>query len=307
MKIDVVIPALNEELSIARVVESVLCQQAGGCDIRVIVVDNGSIDNTRSIVEGFPSDSVACSFYDEKKGRSAAINHGVARSSGDYILVLDADCILSNERSIQFMLNIASSGVELVFGFVVFPGQGFWSRYSQAVLNCRLRGGIEMQTSANMLISRRRYQALGGFSECYSHYGFEDKDFICQYQNKYGVEQFEVCQDSVAEHSKGYTIADMTAKAFLSGKWSSGLYRRRCMLKYKESRYAKIDARLLSGLKLLVYSVVFEIGFRLPLKFFDWLVMKEVCPDKVSVNLVKFIVASFYFKGTSKSLLVEDQ
>jgi glycosyltransferase involved in cell wall biosynthesis len=86
-KVSVVIPVYNGERYIAEAIQSALSQSFK--DFEVIVVDDGSTDNTPEIVSSFPVKN----FRQENQGEPAARNRGVELSSGQYIAFLDADDI----------------------------------------------------------------------------------------------------------------------------------------------------------------------------------------------------------------------
>lgn len=89
--ISIVIPAYNASKYIADAVQSVLDQDYR--PIEVIVVDDGSTDNTREVVEPISSEEVFY-YYKENGGASSARNYGIERANGEYIRFVDADDIL---------------------------------------------------------------------------------------------------------------------------------------------------------------------------------------------------------------------
>jgi glycosyltransferase involved in cell wall biosynthesis len=88
-RFSVVIPVYNAERFVGAALESVLAQTYGAAEI--IIVDDGSSDNTAKIVEQY-SDRMSI-FYarQQNMGPSAARNHGVSLARGDWIAFLDAD------------------------------------------------------------------------------------------------------------------------------------------------------------------------------------------------------------------------
>ena len=83
--ISIVIPALDEEASIARAIRS--CREAGPCE--VIVADGGSRDRTVEIARG-RADAVIIA----PRGRASQMNAGAAVARGDVLLFLHADTLL---------------------------------------------------------------------------------------------------------------------------------------------------------------------------------------------------------------------
>ena len=93
-KVTVVIAAYNVARFIRQSVESALAQSLS--NIEVIVIDDGSTDNTQSILQTF-SDHRLVLLRQENSGVSAARNVGLALARSPYIFFLDADDILTRD------------------------------------------------------------------------------------------------------------------------------------------------------------------------------------------------------------------
>lgn len=88
--VSVVIPAHNAENTLAESLDSVLKQSFP--QIEVVVVDDGSEDNTRGVVECFRRKDKRIRYvYQPRAGVSAARNRGILEARGKYISFLDAD------------------------------------------------------------------------------------------------------------------------------------------------------------------------------------------------------------------------
>ncbi len=81
-------PAYNGEKYINQAIESVLTQEYP--DWELIVVNDGSTDNTEQIVSKIKDCRVIC-VYQENRGQAAALNHGLDIARGEYITTLDVD------------------------------------------------------------------------------------------------------------------------------------------------------------------------------------------------------------------------
>lgn len=90
MKFSVIIPLYNKAPYVAKAINSVLAQTYK--DFELIVVDDGSEDNSANIAEQTIEGKVNCRLLrQENLGVSVARNNGVASSCGDYLCFLDAD------------------------------------------------------------------------------------------------------------------------------------------------------------------------------------------------------------------------
>jgi glycosyltransferase involved in cell wall biosynthesis len=91
LKFSVVITSYNYGLYIRESIDSVLSQT---CDeYEIIIVDDGSKDNTKEIVSTYSSDTRIKYFYQDNAGQPKAKNRGICESRGEFIAFLDADDI----------------------------------------------------------------------------------------------------------------------------------------------------------------------------------------------------------------------
>ena len=87
-KITFIIPAHNCAETIERTVESIQSTQLG---TEVIIVENGSVDNTVDAIKGLTKKYSNIRFLTSEKGVSKARNKGIDAANGDWIIFVDAD------------------------------------------------------------------------------------------------------------------------------------------------------------------------------------------------------------------------
>ena len=90
--VSVIMPAYNAAEHIAEAIESVLIQNYRNFEL--IIIDDGSTDNTKDIVAGFKDDKIKY-FYKDNGGPSGARNLAISKAVGQYIMPLDADDMMT--------------------------------------------------------------------------------------------------------------------------------------------------------------------------------------------------------------------
>src|SRR5271166_3632931 len=93
--VSVLIPCYNAELTIGDTIGSILDQT--WVKIEIIIVDDGSTDNSAEVVEAFKSSQITL-IRQRNSGQTAALNMCVERARGEFIQYLDADDLISPEK-----------------------------------------------------------------------------------------------------------------------------------------------------------------------------------------------------------------
>nr|CAI78624.1 hypothetical protein [uncultured delta proteobacterium] len=117
MLFSIIIPSYNYASRIPLAIESALNQS--GDDFEIIVVDDGSTDDTKNTVSRYCNldKGIVRYFFQENNGPSSARNNGVKKSKGEYILFLDADDqLLANALDIFRNFTQKSPQTDFVFG-----------------------------------------------------------------------------------------------------------------------------------------------------------------------------------------------
>lgn len=105
--VSILTPCYNGESHIARLLESILYQSYN--NIEMYVVDDGSIDNTASIVKSyvtkFKSKGYSLNYvFQANSGQGSAINNGLKFVKGDYLVWPDSDDFFATNKSIEKMV-----------------------------------------------------------------------------------------------------------------------------------------------------------------------------------------------------------
>ncbi len=107
--VSIVINNFNYARFIGEAIESALAQTHSNCE--VVVVDDGSTDDSRVVIERFGSRVVPV--FQANAGQGAAMNAGFARSRGQLVLFLDSDDVLEL-RAVERSVQLFASGIDRV-------------------------------------------------------------------------------------------------------------------------------------------------------------------------------------------------
>ena len=184
LKVSVVIAVFNGEATIAETLESVFAQRFDG-RMEVIVVNDGSTDGTRAVLEKY-GDRIRV-IDQQNRGISAARNAAIAAATGEYIALLDADDTWTEdklEKTVPVLdqnpecvavfsdgITVDSTGVGVIEPFYV--GRGY---DHSPTLDEMLDNGRPWPILLGTFVVRREtLLAVGGFAEEFGReYGAED-------------------------------------------------------------------------------------------------------------------------------------
>lgn len=125
-KLSVIIPAYNEEQFIGALLEKVLAVDLSRFNLgkEVIVIDDCSKDRTAEIVRRFPE--VILISQRPNQGKGAAVRAGIARATGDCLIIQDADLEYDPNDYVPMLSELLSNGAGAVYGsrYLKHPARG---------------------------------------------------------------------------------------------------------------------------------------------------------------------------------------
>jgi glycosyltransferase involved in cell wall biosynthesis len=194
MKLSVVVPVYNERAFIAEVLLRV---QAVQLDKEILVVDDGSTDGTRALLQEFeraqsagqrevslqngqylPLEGIRFLFQDRNRGKGAALRRGFEGATGDVILVQDADLEYDPQDYAKLLAPIFDGRADVVYGsrflggpqrvhyFWHYAGNRFLTLLSDMLTNLKL---TDMETCYKVF----RSEVLRGIKFKSDRFGFE--------------------------------------------------------------------------------------------------------------------------------------
>jgi glycosyltransferase involved in cell wall biosynthesis len=212
--ISVIIPNFNRANALPKTLESLLNQTDNSAITEYIVVDDGSTDESVTIIGEFQEKSQIQLklIRHANKGPAAARNAGVKASTGEVLLFWDSDMI-AEKRLIYHHSRIQSEETRSVAaGALRFWPPAMATSFSRNMNSGRLdedqygRGTPSFQEvlSSNFSIQKALFWEIGGFDE--SLRAYEDIDFSYRAM-KAGIELI-FCRDAIGYHNQTMTLEE---------------------------------------------------------------------------------------------------
>ena len=150
MKLSVIIPVYNEESLIALLIDKVIkAKLPDGLDKEILVINDGSTDGTVAVVDQYVQKDSVRLFHQENMGKTAAVLKGVKESSGDIILIQDADLEYDPSQYAQLLQPILDGKASIVYG----------SRFMGTIKNMRFPNRLA-NIMTNLTLCSIRYNFL---------------------------------------------------------------------------------------------------------------------------------------------------
>lgn len=159
MKLSIIVPTYNEVHTIREVLQRVRAVELS-VEREIIVVDDGSTDGTREIIaEEAAADDVIALFHSHNQGKGAAVRTGIARATGDWLIIQDADLELDPADYPRLLAPVLAGQVQVVYGSRFRDGYGslpwrqlFGNKFLTWVTNLLYGGHLtDMETCYKLL------------------------------------------------------------------------------------------------------------------------------------------------------------
>lgn len=136
MKISVVIPVFNEENTIREIIKRV---QDIDIDKEIIIIDDGSTDKTRQILQNLKEDNIKILFHDKNLGKGKALKTGFNYVKGDIVIIQDADLEYDPKEYPRLIEPFIKGYADVVYGSRLSGGRPqrvymFWHKVGNNLL-----------------------------------------------------------------------------------------------------------------------------------------------------------------------------
>ncbi len=298
--LSLIIPVYNRPQEVKELLESLIQQTV--CDFELIIVEDGSQISSREIVETYKDQLKPYYYFIPNGGPGKARNFGAKKAVGEYLIVLDSDCIVPTDyiKNVEEEINKTNADA---FGGPDKAADDFSDiqkaiNYSMTSFFTTggIRGGKEKMDkfyprSFNMGIKKEVYEKLNGFADM--RFG-EDIDFsIRLYKAGYKVCLFP----SAWVYHKRRT----DWKKFFRQVYNSGIARINLYLKYPDSLKLVhiLPAVFTVGVLVLAISSLFWIWSLIPLLFYIILLFADasIKTRNIKIGFLSIIAAFVQLTG----------
>lgn len=164
-KLSIVMPCYNEKATIEKIVDEVLRVDLGSTKKEILIVDDGSKDGTRDILKKLASKhpEIKVLLQEVNQGKGAALKRGILESTGDVMVVQDADLEYDPQEYKRLLYPIERGHADVVYGSRFIGGEPHRIiYYRNQVANKFLTGLSNMFTGLNLTDMETCYKMLRG-------------------------------------------------------------------------------------------------------------------------------------------------
>jgi glycosyltransferase involved in cell wall biosynthesis len=132
--LSIVMPTFNEGPTLAAAIHQVL-DTPFPCPIELIVVDDGSIDNTKAILASIHDARVVIHHHAFNLGKGAAVRSGIALAVGTHVVPFDADLEYAPQDLVALLEPVIAGRTDIVYGPRLFGTNTVYQSYRYAMGN----------------------------------------------------------------------------------------------------------------------------------------------------------------------------
>lgn len=124
-KLSIIMPCYNEKATVEKIIDEVQSAKLGSTEKEIIMVDDGSKDGTRDILRRLAKehDNIKLVFQKVNQGKGAALKKGILESTGDVVVIQDADLEYDPKEYKRLLYPIERGHADVVYGSRFIGGE----------------------------------------------------------------------------------------------------------------------------------------------------------------------------------------
>ncbi len=223
MTVSVIVPAYNAASTLPRVLDALTKQDYKNA-IEIIVVDDGSTDDTPRVIAQFPQ---VMYIHQTNAGPAAARNHGAQLASGDFLCFTDSDCIPHIDWISLLIKGFSAANIGVVCGsYGIANPQHILARGIHAEIIFRhsflMPNYPKAFGSYNFCVRKQVFEKVGGFNTIYRQASGEDNDLSYRII-KAGFRIFFM-RSALVDHYHTIKLVKYLNEQFRHGYWRASMY-----------------------------------------------------------------------------------
>ncbi len=183
--VTVMVPVFNEEKTVAKTLNSLLALDYPKSKLEILVINDGSTDNTQTVLDAFESHPCITLLTKENGGKHTALNYGLQFAKGDIVGCLDADSDVAPDA----LLHIVHSFIDDKEAMAVVPAIKVGSAHNTLQLTQQIEYTLSIFMRKIMSLIGSIFVTPGPFS----FFRREVFSIVGPYRHAHNTEDLEIC------------------------------------------------------------------------------------------------------------------
>jgi len=291
-RFSIIVPAYNAEKTLSACLESLADQSVSEANYEIIVVDDGSTDDTSKITNRFNVKYI----FQTNQGPAAARNKGADAAAGQIILFTDADCVPDHNWIREMVSPFSDREVVGVKGAYKTRQTELAARFAQAEFDDRYdllqkSRSIDMIDTYSAAFKKDIFLNIGGFDQSFTVANNEDTDL--SYRLAAAGYKLVFNPAAFVYHTHSDTFIKYLKLKFRRGYWRMVVYRRYPDKAVKDSYTPAV---------IKIQTIVMALS--LPFFFLSWLAPDLIYLVLLPCAIIVLTSLPFSFKTFKKDKIV---